>query len=214
MLLNTTLELKQYYFGIDQKLLLSRSETRPQHSRIAFLTYLIESYGSQLTKDTIIFICDPLTEGYNSLIYDILFSPLSCTLFEFFKGVKTELHTTDHKSTFKKSSFGFLKRVASTLNSAALQSRKRSVHKINGQVLEGRIHLLKTNISAVAHVDLPEEEIIDTLLTWYFTRFWRILAGHILSVTKIIAKNTPKQFTNFQLQYNKLTTRIALKKTS
>ena len=105
LLQNTALELKQYYFGIDQKLLLSWSETRPQHSRIAFLSYLTKSYGSQLTKDTIIFIWDPLTEGYTSLFYDILFSPLSCTLFEFFKGVKTELHTTDHKCTFRKSSF-------------------------------------------------------------------------------------------------------------
>ena len=68
---------------------------------------------------------------------------------------------------------------------------KKSVHKINGQLLAGRIHLIKTNISAVAHVDLPEEEIIDTLLSWYITRYWRNLAGHILSATKIIAKNNP-----------------------
>ena len=121
--------------------LFSLPEKRPYFSRIAFLSYLIEFYGSQIRKDTNNFICDSLTKSYTSLVYDFLFSPLSCTLFEVFKGAKTKLHTTDHKCTLRNSSFEFLKRVASTLNTASLQSRKKSVHKIYGQVLEGRIYL-------------------------------------------------------------------------
>ena len=67
---------------------------------------------------------------YTSLIYDTLFNPLSNTLFEFLNGVCSEIQRSDRQGKFRKSSFEFLNRLASTLKAIALQSRQKSVNKI------------------------------------------------------------------------------------
>ena len=84
ILLNTAKLLKNHYFAAEQQPLLSSPEKTSRVSRTAFLFYLVEIYGAQLTKGSVLFICDPLTSKYYSLIYDTLFNPLSDTLFDFF----------------------------------------------------------------------------------------------------------------------------------
>ena len=79
--LNVSKQLKCQYFAVEQQPLLPLPEKAPQVSRTAFLSYLVEIYGAQLTKGSVLFICDPLTNKYISLIYDTLFNPLSDTLF-------------------------------------------------------------------------------------------------------------------------------------
>ena len=62
------------------------------------------------------FICDPLTKTYTSLIYDILFNPVSDTLFEFLHGVGSEIQPLNREGVFRKSSFEFHERLGITLN--------------------------------------------------------------------------------------------------
>ena len=76
ILLNTTKQLKDHYFAVEQQPHLSLREKASQVSWTAFLSYLVEIYGTQLTKGSILFICDPLTNSYISLIYDTLFHPV------------------------------------------------------------------------------------------------------------------------------------------
>ena len=91
ILLNTAKQLKFHYFALEKQPIHSLSEKASQVSRTAFLSYLVEIYGAQLTKGSVVFICDPLTNTYTSLIYDILFNSLSDTLFEIFDGVWSEI---------------------------------------------------------------------------------------------------------------------------
>ena len=84
ILLNTAKLLKNHYFAAEQQPLLSSPEKASRVSRTAFLFYLVEICGAQLTKGSVLFICNPLTSKYYSLIYDTLFNPLSDTLFDFF----------------------------------------------------------------------------------------------------------------------------------
>ena len=116
ILLNTAKQLICHCFTVEQLLLLSLPETESHVSRTSFLSYLVEIYGSQLTKGSVLFICDPLTNTYTSLIYDTLFNPLSDTLFEFFNGIWSEIQPLDSEMLLRKISFEFLKRLASTLN--------------------------------------------------------------------------------------------------
>ena len=122
ILLNTAKQLKYHYFAVQQQPLLSLTEKASQVSRTAFLSYLFEIYRAQLTKGSVLFICDPLTNKYISLIYDTLFNPLSDTLFETLKGVWSKIPASDRKGIFRKSSFKFLKRLAPTLNANASHS--------------------------------------------------------------------------------------------
>ena len=172
ILLNIAKQIKAHYFTLDQQPFFSLPEKASHLSRTAFLSYLIEIYGKQLTKGSILFICDPLTNKYTSLIYDTLFHPLSDTLFEFLNGIYTEIQPLDREVLFNKSSFEFLKRLATALNTNASQSRKESVHKIARQEVEWFNKLLEVYITSA---DLAEENILDTLtlLTWYFHRFWK-----------------------------------------
>ena len=62
-------------------------------------------------------------------MYDTLFNPLSDTIFEFPNGVWSEIQPLDRQGVFRKSSFEFVKRPASTLHANASHSRKESVHK-------------------------------------------------------------------------------------
>ena len=103
-------------------------------------------------------------------------------------GVWSEIQPSDTEGIFRKSSFEFLKRLASTLNANALHSRKESGHKIARQETEGFTHLLKIYISSVTDADLNEEEIFHslTLLAWYLHRFWKSLVRHIFPATKLI----------------------------
>ena len=71
LLLNVAKQHKYHYFGAEKQPLLSLPDKASQVSRTAFLSYLIEIYGAQLTKGSILFICDPLTDTYNSFIYGI-----------------------------------------------------------------------------------------------------------------------------------------------
>ena len=82
--------------------------------------------------------------------------------------------------------YEFRKRLQSTLDTATVQSRKESVHKIAGQEIEGFTHPIKTYLSSVKVANLPEEKIIDTLklLSWYIHRFWKNLVRHIVPATK------------------------------
>ena len=101
ILLNTAKQLKYHYFAIEQQPHLSLPEKASQVSRTAFLSYLIEIYGTQLTKGSVLFICDPLTNNYISLIYDTLFHPLSDTLFEFLNGIWSEIQPSDREGIFR-----------------------------------------------------------------------------------------------------------------
>ena len=120
-------------------------------------------HGAQLTKVSVLFICDQLTITYTSLIYEILFNPLS-TLFH---GVWSEIQPSDREGVFRKSSFEFLKRLAPTLNVNASQSRRESVYKIARQEVEGFTHLLKIYLSYVKDADLNNEEIFYTFILVY-----------------------------------------------
>ena len=63
ILLNTAKQHKYLYFAAEQQpLLFSLPDKASQVSRTAFLSYLIEIYGAQLTKGSILFICDPLKD--------------------------------------------------------------------------------------------------------------------------------------------------------
>ena len=124
---------------------------------------------------------------YISLIYDTFFNQLSDTLFEFLNRVGLEKHHLDKMDLFRKSSsFEFLKRLTSTLNIAALQSREKSVQ----QEREGLTHPLKTYTSSVKDANLHEEKVLDSLilLSWYIHRFWKSLERHNFPAAKLIAE--------------------------
>ena len=89
--LNTAKHLKYHLFAVEQQPHLFLPDKASQVSRIAFLSYLVEIYGTQLTKGSVFFICDPLTNSYFSLRYHTLLQPLSDTLFEFLNGIWSEI---------------------------------------------------------------------------------------------------------------------------
>ena len=68
ILLNTAKQLKYHYFTAEQQTLLSLPEKTLQVPRTTFLSYLVEIYGAQLTKGSVLFIGDPLTNIYLSNI--------------------------------------------------------------------------------------------------------------------------------------------------
>ena len=121
LFLNVAKHLEYHYFEAEQQPLLFLPDKASQVSRTAFLSYLIEIYRAQLTKGSILFICDPLTDIYVSLIYDNLFNPLSDTLFELSNGVWSEIQPLDRTGVIRKYCFEFRKRLSSTLNIAAQQ---------------------------------------------------------------------------------------------
>ena len=125
LILKTKLQLKNHYFSIELQPLLPLPEKESQFAQQLFFHISSAIYGKQLTTGTVLFICDLVTDSYTSLIYDTLFHPLSDTLFDFLRGVYAEIHTAD--CGFRKSSFEFLKRLASALTTA------ESVHKIARQ---------------------------------------------------------------------------------
>ena len=77
ILLNTAKQLKYHYFAIEQQPHITLPEKASQVSRTAFLSYLVEIYGTQLTKGSVLFFCDPLTNDYISLVNDTLIPLLS-----------------------------------------------------------------------------------------------------------------------------------------
>ena len=91
ILLNTAKQLIYHYFAVEQQPHLSLPEKASQVSRTAFLPYLVEIYGTQLTKRSALFICDALTNSYIPLIQNTLFHSLSDTLLEFFNGIWSEM---------------------------------------------------------------------------------------------------------------------------
>ena len=95
MLLNTAKQLKYHYFAIEQQPHLSLPDNASHVSPTAFLSYLVEIYETQLTKGSVHFICDPITNSYISLIYDIVVHPLSDTLFEFLNAIWFEIQPSD-----------------------------------------------------------------------------------------------------------------------
>ena len=173
ILLNTAKQLKYHYFATEQQPHPSLAEKASQVSRTAFLSYLVEIYETQPTRGSVLFICDPLTNNYVSLMYNTLLHPLSDTLFEFLNALLSEIQPSDREGLFKKPSIEFLKLLAPAFKTNASHSRKKSVHKIGGQEIEGFTQLLKIYISSVTDADLNEEEIFDsfTLLSWYLHRF-------------------------------------------
>ena len=154
-------------------LLLCLSEKVSQVSRTAFFSYLVEIYGAQLTKGSVLFFCDHLTNTYTSLIYDTFFNPLPDTLFEFLNGVRSEIQPLGREVVFRKSSFAFLKRLASNLNANAPQSRKESVQQNARQEIDGFTHLLRIYTTFLIDADLDDKEILDslTLFSWFIHRF-------------------------------------------
>ena len=70
ILLNTAKQLKYHNCAAEQQPLLSTPVKASRVSRTAFLSYLVEIYGAQLKKDSVLFFCDPLTNTYTSLIYE------------------------------------------------------------------------------------------------------------------------------------------------
>ena len=97
ILLNTTKQLIYHYFAVEQQPHLSLPEKASQVSRTPFLSYLVEIYGTQLTKRSALFICDALTNSYISLIQNTLFHPFSDTLFEFLNGKWSEMQPSDRE---------------------------------------------------------------------------------------------------------------------
>ena len=144
ILLNTAKQLKYHYFAVEQQPHLSLPEKASHVSRTAFLSYLVEIYGTQLTKGSVLFICDPLTNSNISLIYDTLFHQLSDALFEFLNGVWSEIQPSDRERLFIKSSFEILKRLAPALNTYALHSRSHST-------VDRRIHSTSQNLYKLCH---------------------------------------------------------------
>ena len=125
MHLNTEKQLKYHYFAVEQQPHLSLPEKASQVSRTVFPSYLVKIYLAQLTKGSVLYIFDPLTNNIISLIYDTSIQPLSDPLFEFLNGIWSEIKTSDRERIFRKSSFDFLKRLAPTPNANASHSRKK-----------------------------------------------------------------------------------------
>ena len=115
-------------------------------------------------------------------------------MFEFLKGIYSEIQPLDRKVQFKKASFAFLKRLETSLNTNASQSRKESVHKIARQEIEGFNKLLNVYITSAKDADLSEEDLLDTLtlLSWYIHRFWKSLVRHIFTATQQISEAHPQ----------------------
>ena len=67
MLLYTAKQLKYHYFAVGHQPHLNLQEKASQVSRTAFLSYLVEIYGTQHTQGSVLLICDPLTKKYISL---------------------------------------------------------------------------------------------------------------------------------------------------
>ena len=97
-----------------------------------------------------------------------------------------DLQPSDRTGALRKSSFQFLKRLASTLNIANIQSQKESVLKSARQEIEGFTQLMKMFISSVKNANPPAKEILDTLslLSWYIHRLWKRLVRHIFPAKK------------------------------
>ena len=55
LLLNTAKQLIYHYFGVQQQLLLTLTDKASQVSRTGFQSYLIEIYGAQIRKCSILF---------------------------------------------------------------------------------------------------------------------------------------------------------------
>ena len=72
LLLNVTKQLKYHYFAAEKQPLHSLQDKASKISRTVFLLYLIEIYGAQLTKDSIPFFCDPLTNTYFFNIWHLI----------------------------------------------------------------------------------------------------------------------------------------------
>ena len=135
-----------------------------------------------------------LSQTYIFLLFIIPYLTQYQILFEFLIGVWSEIQALDRIGVFQKSSIKFLKRLASTLNTAAQQSRNYNVHKIARGEIQGFTYLLKTYISSVNDAELYEEGILDslTVLTWYIHRFWKTLVRHIVPATKLLAETYPQ----------------------
>ena len=79
ILLNTAKRPKYPYFAAEQQPLLSLAENASQVSRTAFISSLVifgfifHIYGAQLTKGSVLFIRDPITNTYTSLMDDTFF---------------------------------------------------------------------------------------------------------------------------------------------
>ena len=95
LLRNTALQLKNYFFSIEQQPLFPLPEKTSQIARISFLSYLIEFHDQQSTTDKAFLICDPNTDMYSSFIYNTLIHPLLDTIIEFLSGVYNEIHIID-----------------------------------------------------------------------------------------------------------------------
>ena len=177
ILLNTAKQLKNHYYEIEQPHL-SLTEKASQISRTAFLSYSVEINGTQLTKGSVLFVCDPLTNSYISLIYDTPFHPLSETLFKFLNGIWSE---------------NLLSNFLNALHLHLTLLSKKNVLKIAQQEIEELTQLFKIYISSVTDAHLNAEEIFDslTLLSWYLHRFWKSLVRHIFPATKLIAETYP-----------------------
>ena len=70
-----------------KKFFFSQSEKALQIARTAFLSNLIEIYGQQLTKNSILLNGNLITNGTVLPIFQTLFCLLSDALFEFMRGV-------------------------------------------------------------------------------------------------------------------------------
>ena len=110
---------------------------------------------------------------------------LSDILLEFLNRVWTEAQPSGRAGTLRKSSFEFPKRLASTVNTTALQSQMESVHKVDRQEIEAFSHLMKKYISSKKRSGFAWSRILDspTLLSWYVHRFWKNLVRHIFPAT-------------------------------
>ena len=67
MLLNTTRQLKYNYFAVEQQpYFFTRKGITGFTNRL--FSYIVEIYGAQLTKGSVLFICDPLTNFGNQFL--------------------------------------------------------------------------------------------------------------------------------------------------
>ena len=174
MYLKTAKQLKYHNFAVEQQPHLSLPENASQVSRTAFLSYLVENYGTQLKKGSVLFIYDPLANKYISLYTILYFTHYQKLYLKSLTEYCMKYNLRIEKKYLKSLLSNFLNALQLHLMLMLHLHEKRA-----GQEIEGFTHLLKMFISSVTDADFIEAEILDSLrlLSWYIHRFCKIICN-------------------------------------